>query len=284
MFESVSRSFALVRHSWAVLKKDKEILIFPVLSGLCSMAAAASFIIPVALLAMHQQSQEPEHQSRILWYVLTFVFYLVSYFITIFFNVGVMTCASIRMDGGDPTVKDGFKGALKNLGSILAWSFVAATVGMILRAIERRAGIIRRIVISILGVAWGMLTYFVVPVMIFEGAGVGKAIKRSGELFKKTWGEAVVGSGGMGFVFFLLTLAGLVPVFLAFWLGSHGTGGAAVALMVGALALVYWISLAVIASALSGIFQVALFRYAATGKVPSEYPEELIARTWRPKS
>src|SRR5436853_7894874 len=102
------------------------------------------------------------------------------------------------MDGGALNVKDGFRGAFRNLGSILAWSFVAATVGMILRVIERRAGFIGRIVTGLLGVAWTMLTYFVVPVMIFEGAGVGRAIKRSGELFKKTWGEAVVGSGGMG--------------------------------------------------------------------------------------
>ena len=282
MFERISNSFALVRHSWAVLKKDKEILVFPVLSGLSSMAAAASFIVPAFLLASHEEASKK--QQHLAWYFLTFAFYLVSYFITIFFNVGVMTCASIRMDGGDPTVKDGFKGAFKNLGSILMWSVVAATVGMVLRAIERRAGIIGRIVVSLLGVAWSMLTYFVVPVMIFEGAGVGRAVKRSGELFKKTWGEAVVGSGGMGFVFFLLTLAGLVPLFFAFWLFAKGTVGIAVAVLAGSLALAYWIALAVIAAALQGIFHVALFRYAATGKVPSDYPEELIARHWQPKS
>jgi hypothetical protein len=121
MFERISNSFALVRHSWAVLKKDKEILVFPVLSGLSSMAAAASFILPVFLLTSHEGMSRRE--NRLAWYLLTFAFYLVSYFITIFFNVGVMTCASIRMDGGDPTLKDGFRGAVKNLGSIFAWSF-----------------------------------------------------------------------------------------------------------------------------------------------------------------
>jgi len=268
MFESIPRSFALVRHSWAVLKKDKEILVFPVLSGLSSMAAAASFIIPAFLLASHEEAAKK--QNHLAWYLLTFAFYLVSYFITIFFNVGVMTCASIRMDGGDPTVKDGFKGAFKNLGAILGWSFVSATVGMVLRAIEQRSGLIGRIVVSLMGVAWSMLTYFVVPVMIFEGAGVGRSIKRSGELFKKTWGEAAVGSGGMGFVFFLLMLVGLIPMFFVVAMVTKGTAGVAVAMIAGSLVLCYWIALAVVAAALQGIFHVALFRYAATGKVPSD--------------
>jgi hypothetical protein len=282
MFENVSNSFALVRHSWAILKKDKGILAFPVMSGICSLAAAASFVIPAALLAMHQDSSE--RRQRPLWLLLTFAFYLVSYFITIFFNVGVMVSASIRMDGGTPTISDGLGCALKNLGSILAWSFVAATVGVILRALERRAGLIGRIVVSILGVAWSMLTYFVVPVMIFEGKGVGHSIKRSGELFKKTWGEAVVGSGGMGFVFFLLALVGIAPLVFVFSLVGRGGVEGNLPILVGALTLLYWIVLSVIAAALQGIFHVALYRYASLGEVPSDYPEELIARHWRPKS
>ncbi|HXX93238.1 MAG TPA: DUF6159 family protein [Planctomycetota bacterium] len=282
MFERISNSFALVRHSWAILKKDKEILVFPVLSGLSSMAAAASFIIPVFVLSHHEEMTHRD--QRLAWYVMAFAFYLVSYFITIFFNVGVMTCASIRMDGGTPTLKDGFRGAFRNLGSILAWSFVAATVGMILRAVERRAGLIGRIVVSLLGAAWSMVTYFVVPVMIFEGAGVGRSIKRSGELFKKTWGEAVAGSGGMGFVFFCLAMLGLIPVAVSFWMVRKGAGGIALAVLGGAMTLGYWIALGVVAAALQGIFHVALFRYASTGRVPSDYPEELVARHWRPKA
>lgn len=282
MFGRISRSYDLVCHSWQVLKKDKEIMLFPVLSGLCSIAVAASFVIPLVVLGAASQEQ-PEKGFGPIWYLLSFLFYLVSYFITIFFNVGVMHCAAIRMDGGDPTVADGFKGAFKHLGAILAWSFVAATVGMILRLIEERAAIIGKIVAAVAGLAWTLLTYFVVPVMIFEGAGVGRGVKRSVELFKKTWGETVVGEAGMGIFFGLLSLLGVIPIILAFYLASTGTMGLVGAILLGSVAVLYWIAIAVIAAALQGIFHVALYRYAATGKVPSGYPEDLVARHWRPK-
>ena len=288
---NISRSYQLVRHSWAVLKKDKEILIFPVLSGVASLAVAASFLIPLVVFGLATSSDPAPADSsgskdlhiEAAWYAYTFAFYLASYFITIFFNVGVMHCASIRMNGGDPTVADGFKGAFSRIGSIFMWSLVSATVGMILRLIEERAALLGKIVSAIVGVAWSLLTYFAVPVMIFEGAGVGKSIKRSGELFKKTWGEAVVGEAGMGLFFGLLTLLGILPIAAAIYLGSQGTVGMLAAVIVGATGLFYWIALAVVSTALKGIFHVALYRYASTGQVPKEYPEELIARHWRPK-
>lgn len=292
MFNSVSRSYQLVRHSWAVLKQDKEILIFPVLSGIASLAVAASFIVPLVVLGMHDQaattadgqSHHAEFRMNAAWYAYSFLFYLASYFITIFFNVGVMHCASIRMNGGDPTVADGFKGAFARIGAIFLWSLVSATVGMVLRAISERAGLIGKIVTSLLGVAWSILTYFAVPVMIFEGAGVGKSIKRSGELIKKTWGEALVGQGGMGLFFSLLFLLGLIPAGIGVWLAAQGTAGVLVAVVLGAATLFYWIGLAVVSAALQGVFHVALYRYASTGQVSGGYPEELIARHWTPKN
>jgi hypothetical protein len=292
MFDSFSRSYQLVRHSWSVLKQDKEIMIFPVLSGFASLAVAASFIIPLMAFGLHHptgtgaagQGQHTGFHIEAAWYAYTFLFYLVSYFITIFFNVGVMHCASIRMNGGDPTVADGFKGAFARIGAIFMWSLVSATVGMVLRAIEERAGLIGKIVSSLIGVAWSILTYFAVPVMIFEGVGVGKSIKRSGELIKKTWGEALVAQGGMGLFFAMLFMLGLIPIGLAVYLAAQGSAGAMLAVIMGAGVLFYWIALAVISAALKGVFHVALYRYAATGQVPGGYPEELIARHWKPKS
>lgn len=293
MFDRFSRSYQLVRHSWAVLKQDKEILIFPVLSGIASLAVAASFIVPLVVLGMHdagqanqaaQQGRDGGFRMDAAWYAYSFLFYLLSYFITIFFNVGVMHCASIRMNGGDPTVADGFKGAFSRIGAIFLWSLVSATVGMILRALSERMGLIGKIVVSLLGVAWSILTYFAVPVMIFEGAGVGRSIKRSGELIKKTWGEALVGQGGMGLFFSLLFMLGLVPAILAIWVAAQGTAGVLVAVILGAATLFYWIGLAVVSAALQGVFHVALYRYASTGQVAGGYPEELIARHWVPKN
>ena len=291
MFGSFSRSYELVRHSWAVLRQDKEIMIFPVLSALASLLVAASFIVPVILFGMDRpqgttapgQPHDTKVQFEAAWYVYSFLFYLVSYFITIFFNVGVMHCAAKRMDGGDPTVADGFRGALANVGPIFMWSLVAATVGMVLRVISEKSGLIGKIIISFLGIAWSLLTYFAVPVMIFEGAGVGRAITRSGELFKKTWGETVVGEAGMGLFFGMLSLIGLLPIGFAGYLAWQGSLGIPVAIMIGGAVLSYWIAIAVVSAALQGVFHVALYRYASTGQIADGYSEELIAGHWHPK-
>jgi hypothetical protein len=281
MFGSFSRSYQLVRHSWAILRQDKEILIFPILSGIASTALAASFLIPF-VLSTHQDSAEQKIRIDFWWYLFTFLFYLVSYFITIFFNVGVMHCASIRMSGGKPSIGDGFQGAISHVVPILVWSLISATAGVILKVIEQRLALVGRLVASILGLGWSFLTYFALPVMIFEDRSAGRAMKRSAELFKRTWGEAVVGQAGLGVFFGWLAVAGAIPVALAVFLAAQGTLGAAVATLVIAVAIVYWIALAVVAAALKGIFNVALYRFAATGRAGG-FPPELIAGHWEPK-
>jgi hypothetical protein len=154
---------------------------------------------------------------------------------------------------------------------------------MILRVIEERLALVGRIVASSLGLGWSFLTYFALPVMIFEGKSAGRAMKRSAELFKRTWGESVVGQTGMGVFFGWLALAGAVPVGLAVFLAAQGTLGAAVATLIIAVAIFYWIALAAVSAALKGIFNVALYRFAATGQAGG-FPPELIAGHWTPKN
>ena len=48
MFEKLSRSWALVKASAAVLQADKKLLVFPALSALCVVVVSVSFFIPAA--------------------------------------------------------------------------------------------------------------------------------------------------------------------------------------------------------------------------------------------
>lgn len=279
MFTRIRNSYRLVKQSWGILRQDRELMLFPIMSGIASFVAMASFIVPFALYGLGEERAGAAIAP--LWYVLLFVFYLVTYFITVFFNVGLMHCAAIRMDGGDPTVREGLKGALSQIGAIFTWAAISATVGLILRILEEKAEIVGRIVSGVLGLAWTLLTYFVVPVMIFERKGVKDSIKRSAELFKKTWGNAVVGEVGMGLFFFLLSLLGLIPFTLGLVLILGGDWMGAVAFV--ASAVLYWIALGIVSSTLSGIFHVVLYRYAASGTVPTGFSRELIEKHWRPK-
>jgi hypothetical protein len=142
---------------------------------------------------------------------------------------------------------------------------VTATVTMVLQAIEERFGIVGTIVARLVGLAWQLVTFLVVPILVLEDLGVGDALKRSKDLFKKTWGENVIGQFGLGAVGFLLALPGLILVGIGAAIGTAGL------IVLGTVGVVWLIVSAVIVSALSGIYRTALYHYAANGTVPGEF-------------
>jgi len=274
MFPSLTRSIGLIKASWTVLNKDKEIILFPILSAIACIIVVASFIIPSVIMGTGLKTI-PGNQY--LLYIGLFIFYLITYFIIIFFNVGLVTCASIRLNGGDPTFSDGISNAIKNIHRILVWSLISATIGVILSLIRDQNNIIGQIISSLLGTAWALLTYFVVPVMILEEKGVVDSIKDSASLFKRTWGETVVGQGGIMIIFFIIAILGLIPVILSFLSGYTPLIIAAIGLYI-----LLVVVLGVIGSALQGIFNTALYLYAKTGNVPTAFNADQIEHAFKP--
>ncbi len=163
---------------------------FPIFSGILMILIGLLFVGSIFFAGFAENSP--------LIIVLLFIMYLVLYFIGIYFNTAIIGCATIRLDGGNPTIKDGFRIANKNLRAIACWALIAATVGVILSAIRERAGVLGQIVISLIGFAWTMAAFFVIPVYIYENLSVSKAIKRSAHVFKDTWGETFIGYFGLG--------------------------------------------------------------------------------------
>jgi hypothetical protein len=269
----ISRGWKLTKLSLRVIRKDKEILLLPVLSALTTLLVMASFVVGIFLTTGFEQISDGS--ATIFWVALAFAFYFISYFITIFFNAAVIGCATIRLNGGDPKIKDGLKVAMDNVGRILAWAVLAATVGMIIKAVQQRVGIIGKIVMGALGVAWTLVTYFVVPVLVYEKLGPWGAVKRSASVFKSTWGEMIVGNLGLGIIFFLFGLVGLVFIVLGALVGGP------VGLVVGLIAaVVYWLILAVVKTAAEGVLVAALYRYATTGQVPEGLEGVRFANPW----
>jgi hypothetical protein len=248
----IARTVELAKASWRVLKADKELLLLPVLSFLATLAVALTFLAPLLLNTDETTVEDP----GAIGYVLMFVAYVVLAFITIFFNAALVHAANERMEGGDPTVGSAIRGALMRVGRILPWAVVSATVSIVLRAVEERAGTIGRIVGAIAGVAWSLVTFLVIPILVIEGISVGDAVKRSGSLFKSTWGENVAAQIGFGLLGFVAAL----PAFLVAGLGVAAGGVIAVAAI--AVAVMWALGVAMVLSALNGIFQTALYRFA----------------------
>jgi len=269
----ISRTWELARVSWSVLCSDKELMLLPIMSAICSIIVSASFLVPLILIPDVIADGRPTP----IVYIGLFLFYLVNYFVVIFFNTALISAATIRLKGGDPTLRDGLSFAWENVGSILQWAAVAATVGMILRMIEERVGWLGKIIISVLGAAWTVATYFVIPVMVYEKVGPFDAIKQSAAMFRKTWGERVISSVSFGLLFFLLMLPAIAVLILTAALGT------AVFVVTLVLAVIYVLALAVVSAALNGVFVAALYQYVHTGKVEGPFTAQMLGSAWQTK-
>ena len=199
MFARFSRSWSLIRASGSVLRQDKELMIFPLCSAIAALLIAASFIVPLLATGALERIDDGRPPAGLL--VLGFLFYLSQYFVVFFFNAALVGAAMIRLDGGNPTVADGLRIARSRVMPILGYAAIAATVGLLLRAIEERAGFIGRWIAGLLGLAFTVATFLTVPILVTQDIGPVAAVKQSAALLKRTWGENIIGNAGIGLVF-----------------------------------------------------------------------------------
>jgi hypothetical protein len=268
----IRNTIELAKASWRVIEADKELLLLPVFSGIASIVVAASFIVPFLLTSLEGADLESPGAVS---YVVMFVIYVILAFVTIFFNAALIHGANERLSGGDPTVRSALRGAWSRVDRILPWALVSATVSVILQAIRERAGFIGKLAASFAGLAWSLVTYLVLPILVIEGIGVGDAVRRSGTLFKRTWGENVAAQMGFGLLGFLAALL-VVPVIAV----TAAIGG--VVFIVGLMSAVVWLLfLGVVLSALSGVFQTALYRYAAGDSTDGYVANDRLAAAFR---
>lgn len=266
-------SFQLVKESFQVLKKDKELSLFPIISGVVTFFLFLSFILPIFFFMFFKKDTVVMGGLQ---YLLVFIYYFLSYLVVIYFNAGLVACAHLRMNGKDPRFSDGIRAANAHFGKIVIWALIAGTVGLILRTLSDRSKTLGKILVALIGTAWSLLTFFVIPVIIIENKGVFSSLKESASLFKKTWGENLIMQFGMGVFFFVLALLGIVPFIFAILSRSL-----VAIIIVGALVLLYWLVLAILSSSLSGNFTAALYNYAKTGKVPESFSPDVIKGAYR---
>lgn len=274
----------IVAESWALLKRDKEIMWFPVLSSITSLIALiimGAIYYFVVLSANLSGFQAGNHQalSTAGSYVSLIIYYFVMFFIVNFFQAGIYIIAHGRFNGNNLSFSDGINGALKNSGKIALWSLISATVGVVLRAIAERSKIIGKIVAAILGAAWNILTYFSLPSLVIGQRSVIDSFKESASVIRKTWGETIIVTFGVGFVFGLITFLGIIVGIVIIIIAPVAS------VMIGVLVLeiIFIVGISIISSSLGSIFKLALYEYASTGKIPQGFSAELIQNAIKTK-
>ncbi len=280
----IKTSWQIAKQCWRVLMLDSELVLFPVMSGAALLLVMASFFVPLwqsgALQAAAEHHQHVTTTQDPLVFAAYFAFYLVSYFIIIFFNSALVACAMIRLRGGNPTVGDGLRAASKCLPAILGWALLSAVVGMIIQAIEERVGLLGRLVVGFIGLSWAIASYFVIPTIVTENVGPVEALKRSAAIIKKTWGETLTVQVGLSVVGFAAGLVAMVVIVGggALMPESPVLGGSVMALGV----IAFFVGIVVTAT-LHAILTAALYLYAADGKVPENFDNDLLKNAFAPK-
>jgi hypothetical protein len=278
MFDRLKRSFRLVGASAEVLRQDKHLMLFPIISGLALLVVLAAFALPLFGLA----SIDGIGQGGA--YSAAFLFYIVQYFVIFYYNTALVGAVMIRLDGGSPTLGDGLRIANGRIGTIFGYAVISATVGVILRAIQERVGFIGRLIAGLLGAGWTIATFLVVPVIATSERGAMDSISESTALLKRTWGENVAGQVGLsaafGLLYFFLIAGGVVLTLFMVKLGA----APAVYVLFAIVAVLAGLACMLMHATLSGIYSAVLYRYAVGGSDAPGFDQSALASAFRQKS
>ena len=268
-----ANSWEVAKQSWAVLRANPSLAIFPVISAIGTVLVSIPFLVPVILVAIGKGQHIPVMGP--LGYLLGFLMYAATYSVVVFFNSALVTCAYQNLRGEPATPTDGIRNAIKHLPQILGWALIAATVGQLIRAVQERAGIVGALLGGLVGLAWNVTVFFVVPLIVLENLGPVDALKASAARLKRTWGEQLILNGGMGLVSFLVVFFPMMA-FVALAVMCFAANLIVPGIVLIGVGVVFMMSALVILSCLTTIYQTALYVYSSTGALPYGYSETTI--------
>jgi hypothetical protein len=278
----ISRAILLFKASWSVLQQEKLLIVIPIFSFVASVLLIASFALPTYqylnevspgfLTDENQDLVLTNSQSLILCATL-FGWYVLNFFIVFFFNAVILACAQKLLMGEKTSLGYGFKTALSHVWLIFQWAIISATIGVILKMIEERLGFIGEIIISFIGMAFALVSFMVLPMLIIEGKSPIAALKDSAAILKKTWGESLAGFGGIGILFFFIHLPFLLLLGYGFVTISNSEMQVGMAMIV--IALIGLSIFSLLQTTLSTIYKAAIFQYATTGQTTVKFNDEL---------
>ena len=266
---SIRASFQMAKASYGVVAQHPALLVFPILSSIAGLLITVSFALGALQLDLSAPAAEVQaaagEREQIELMIGTGLFYFVTYFTVVFFNVALLFSTQSALEGRGARLGHGLAGAMSRLGAIAGWALLAAIVGVLLRAIERANPRLGGIVSAVFGLTFTALSFFVVPVLVVEGLGPVAALKRSKEILEESWLDAFVGHVSLAWIGIV---AFLIPIGVA-WLAWITPGlestrlVAVIVILVGGFAFA-----AAMSGAADTVFKLLLYRRAVDAELP----------------
>ncbi len=272
----IENGWLLTKACFKVLKEDKEILAFPILSTIFAVLLTLILLFPMGILAM---ISDINGGLNLLFYLFIFGYLVILGLVSLFFKAAIITSATIRFTGENPSFSDGLKQPSKKIFKLMVWAVILVLANMFFSAIRGKKqnqsapiAFARGAAAEVAETAWNLLTYFVIPIILFEELGIWDSIKESTSLFKKTWGENITAQFSVGGILFLIALVpGIIAILLIF------SGTAPLILSGVLLFLGMVIIIGILSTSLNGILVAALYSYARKNKVPPVFGKELVS-------
>lgn len=253
-----SRGLQVVGDSVDVFRENPRLGLLPVLSLL---ATGSAFAIALGA-ALHYGLVDSLFTNLLLEYTAIFVGIAVSSSVGTFFNAAVVHCASQYFDGKETSVRDGLSAAWQVRRKIAVWSVTAATLGTVLYIVDEKFGAIGSLAQVVFDLAWALLTFFVVPVIVLEDTmPLREILRESGEAFRETWGESVSATLSISFVFLPVGLVGVAGLGWAYFMATGVS-----AYVVGAAGFLTLMAAMVATQVIGMVARTALYRYAVNGE------------------
>jgi Family of unknown function (DUF6159) len=270
----------LLSASWAMLRQDRELLWLPAIAAITGFFAAVILFAPGFAIGWFAGGDQ--HHAWGGWVGGAFAAFGASV-VSIYFQAALVIGANQRADGGDPNVRGVLAEAWTHRARIVSWAALTTTVGVAIRAVEQRLGILGSILGFLGGVAWAIASFLVVPVVVVEGLSPIAAVKRSAQLVRDTWGTSVRTTVRFGITYVLFLLLPIAVIVVGVFALASGSGPAtAIGIVLIVAGVAGFVALAMVFSAISTYARALIYRYATGRTVPGIDPQ-LFAGAFAPK-
>ncbi len=272
---SWSDSVTLTKVTFGLIRKDPALLGLALLGGLSLIGLIAlvagpfAFTYLVAPTALYAAWSSPS--TQILFILIWVGLYVGLAFVGMFFSAALLGAAMDGLNGGQPTVRSGLAFARARAWRIFVWAVFSATVGALIQAIAARfQGIVGAIISIGAGITWSVVTYFMLPVVLFESGEMWPSLKRSAHLFSETFGRTLFSNLLVGLIVGLVAIGSVVLLGVGVFLLLNGLFGLGLLLLASALSII--VVAAIVGAAAEAVLKAALYRYATTGQLNPSFP------------
>ena len=305
MTDKLARSWQLFKSSVTVIRNHPKLLVFPVVTGLLTLAIAVFFLAPVVLVVMaphwiqgsavqgiadrlgflrFRHGGAFNFQIQPIGTMILAGAYLLNMFLATLSSVAFNSEILEALSGRGVSIRHGIETACLRWKAVLLWSLLAGSIGLFIRGLEQRFALLGRMVAGVIGLAWSVASIFAIPILVRETSVSNpfEVLSKSARVIKATWGEMLTGYLGMqgtnvfvlwGSILFWLATGALAIVFSNGWILL----AAGVPWLVSLLAYGYLSSIA------SRVYLCALYLYASEGTVPGPYDASMMSLAWKLK-